>query len=307
MTTNGSAQPQRLDKLTNSARKRLALAGVDTPDLDAQLLVEYITNTTRLDLISRPELMVDGESARKLGFLLERRISGEPVHRIIGMREFYGLPFRLTCETLEPRPDTESLVELVTPFIEKLINQHGSVDVLDMGTGTGAIIITLLHKFKKMHGIGLDQSADALATARINAAINGVSNRFAALKSDWLAEVSGKFHLIISNPPYIPRQEIATLSPEVRDYDPVVALDGGIDGLDFYRALAKGGTEFLYEDGMIAVEIGAGQCDDVSAIFEQAGFDLLNTAIDLGGHRRALIFGTRRCDEKTFLTSKKHF
>lgn len=286
----------------NSARKRLALAGVDTPDLDAQLLVEYITNTTRVDLISRPELLIDGESAQKLDWVLQRRIAGEPVHRIIGMREFYGLPFRLSRETLEPRPDTESLVELVTPFIEKLINGYGPIDVLDMGTGTGAIIITLLHKFEKMRGIGVDKSTDALATARINAAINGVSNRFAALKSDWLTNVSGKFHLIISNPPYIPRQEIATLSPEVRDYDPVAALDGGIDGLDFYRELAKGGAEFLYKDGVIAVEIGANQFDDVSLIFGQAGFNLLNSASDLGGHRRALVFTIGRCDEKTFLS-----
>lgn len=286
----------------NSARKKLALAGVDTPDLDAQLLVEHVTNTTRLDLISRPELPIAGDAVMELDLVLERRMAGEPVHRIIGMREFYGLPFRLSCETLEPRPDTESLVELVTPFIEKLINQHGPIEVLDMGTGTGAIIITLLHKFEQTYGIGVDKSADALATARINAAINGVSNRFAALESDWFANVSGKFHLIISNPPYIPREEIETLSPEVRDYDPVAALDGGIDGLDFYRDLAKRGAEFLYRDGMIAVEIGANQFDEVSLIFGQAGFSLLNTACDLGGHRRALIFTNGRCDEKTFLS-----
>lgn len=301
MTENGSAQSQRLDSLMNSARKKLALAGVETPDLDAQLLVEYITKTTRVDLIARPELLIDGEAVVKLDLVLERRCAGEPVHRIIGMREFYGLPFRLSCETLEPRPDTESLIELVTPVVEQLINRHGPIEVLDMGTGTGAIIITLLHKFEKMRGIGVDKSVDALATARINAGINGVSNRFAALESDWWANVSGKFHLIVSNPPYIPRQEIATLSPEVRDYDPVAALDGGIDGLDFYRDLAKGGAEFLYRDGMIAVEIGANQFDQVSQIFRQAGFSLLNSACDLGGHRRALIFSNGRCDEKTFL------
>ncbi len=281
---------ERLDSLMASSRARLRAAELDTPDLDAELLVEWITGATRLDLISSPEKLIDEVQVVQLNDALERRIAGEPVHRIIGMREFYGLPFRLSPETLEPRPDTEALVELVSPYLEKLIAQHGRATTLDMGTGTGAIVISLLHQFEKLDGVGLDVAEGALAMARINAAMNGVSDRFAALKSDWFANVRGRFHLIVSNPPYIPHEEIADLSREVREHDPMAALDGGADGLDFYRALAKHAAEYLYKDGIVAVEIGAGQFDDVSVIFESADFHLINNASDLGGHRRAMVF-----------------
>ncbi|WP_254799279.1 peptide chain release factor N(5)-glutamine methyltransferase [Falsochrobactrum tianjinense] len=273
-----------------AARARLREACIDTPDLDARLLVEWATGATRLDLISTPEMTFDVTQVAQLDAALQRRIGGEPVHRIIGIREFHGLPFRLSPETLEPRPDTEALVELVMPHIEPLIERHGYADMLDMGTGTGAIAIALLHRFEKLHGVGLDISEGALAMARINAIANGVSERFAALKSDWFTNVSGKFHLIVSNPPYIPHEEIAELAREVREHDPLAALDGGIDGLDFYRALAQGATPYLYKHGMIAVEIGAGQFDDVHALFESGGFSFVDAASDLGGHRRAMIF-----------------
>jgi len=273
-----------------SSRARLREAGIDTPDLDAQLLVEWTTGATRLDLISWPEKLIDDDHVAQLNTALDHRIAGEPVHRIIGMREFYGLQFRLSPETLEPRPDTEALVELVSPYIEKLIEQHGRAMMLDMGTGTGAIVISLLHQFEKLNGIGLDVADGALAMARINATANGVSQRFAALKSDWFSNVSGRFHLIVSNPPYIPSKDIDDLSREVREHDPMAALDGGDDGLDFYRSLASEARGYLYKGGIVAVEIGAGQFDDVSAIFESADFHLTNEAIDLGGHRRAMVF-----------------
>jgi len=281
---------ERLDSLMASSRARLRAAELDTPDLDAQLLVEWVTGATRLELISSPERPIDELQVTQLNEALERRLAGEPVHRIIGMREFYGLPFRLSPETLEPRPDTEALVELVSSYLEKLIARHGWALMLDMGTGTGAIVISLLHQFEKLHGIGLDITEGALAMARINAAMNGVSDRFAALKSDWFSNVRGRFHLIVSNPPYIPHKDIADLSREVREHDPMAALDGGVDGLDFYRALAKHAAEYLYEDGIVAVEIGTGQFDDVSAAFESADFHLINGASDLGGHRRAMVF-----------------
>ncbi|MFD1199108.1 peptide chain release factor N(5)-glutamine methyltransferase [Brucella gallinifaecis] len=273
-----------------SSRLRLREAAIDTPDLDAQLLVEWATGAQLLDLVSWPEKLIDQEQIALLNEGLERRIAGEPVHRIIGVREFFGLPFRLSPQTLEPRPDTEVLVELVSPYVEKIIEQHGRALMLDMGTGTGAIVIALLHQFEKLNGIGLDVADGALAMARINAAANGVSRQFAALKSDWFANVSGKFHLIVSNPPYIPSKDIDDLSREVREHDPLAALDGGDDGLDFYRALASEACAYLYQNGIIAVEIGAGQFNDVKAIFERADCHLINSACDLGGHRRAMVF-----------------
>ncbi|OIS90661.1 protein-(glutamine-N5) methyltransferase, release factor-specific [Brucella cytisi] len=272
------------------ARTRLRAAELDTPDLDARLLVEWATGKTRLDLISAPEQLVDSAVIEKLSDALDRREKGEPAHRIMGVREFFGLPFRLSAATLEPRPDTEVLVELVIPALEALAVQKNTLELLDMGTGTGAIIISLLHRFERAHGIGLDMAEGALAMARINAVANGVCDRFAALKSDWFENVSGRFHLIVSNPPYIPHEDIAGLSREVREHDPLDALDGGSDGLNFYRALAQKAADHLYKQGMVAVEIGAGQFQDVEVLFESAGFSLAGHASDLGGHRRAMLF-----------------
>ncbi|PQA74314.1 peptide chain release factor N(5)-glutamine methyltransferase [Brucella oryzae] len=274
----------------SAARKQLRDVGLDTPDLDARLLVEWVTGATRLDLISTPEKLIDEERVAVLRSALKRRAAGEPVHRIIGMREFFGLPFQLSAATLEPRPDTEVLVELVIPALEALTAQKSTLELLDMGTGTGAIIISLLHRFECAHGIGLDMAEGALAMARINAVANGVGDRFAAFKSDWFQNVSGRFHLIVSNPPYIPHEDIAGLSREVREHDPLAALDGGADGLNFYRALAQKAADHLYKNGMVAVEIGAGQFQDVEALFESAGFSLAGHASDLGGHRRAMLF-----------------
>ncbi|NKC50936.1 peptide chain release factor N(5)-glutamine methyltransferase [Ochrobactrum cytisi] len=272
------------------ARTRLRAAELDTPDLDARLPVEWATGKTRLDLISAPEQLVDSAVIEKLSDALDRREKGEPAHRIMGVREFFGLPFRLSAATLEPRPDTEVLVELVIPALEALAVQKNTLELLDMGTGTGAIIISLLHRFERAHGIGLDMAEGALAMARINAVANGVCDRFAALKSDWFENVSGRFHLIVSNPPYIPHEDIAGLSREVREHDPLDALDGGSDGLNFYRALAQKAADHLYKQGMVAVEIGAGQFRDVEVLFESAGFSLAGHASDLGGHRRAMLF-----------------
>ncbi len=283
----------RLDLLMTDARARLRAAELDTPDLDARILVEWATGKTRLDLISAPEQFVDSAAVEALSDALDRREKGEPVHRIMGIREFFGLPFRLSPATLEPRPDTEVLVELVIPALEEIAVQNGTLELLDMGTGTGAIIISLLHRFERAHGIGLDMAEGALAMARINAVANGVGDRFAALKSDWFQNVSGRFHLIVSNPPYIPHEDIAGLSREVREHDPLAALDGGADGLNFYRALAQKAADHLYKDGMVAVEIGAGQFQDVQALFESAGFSLAGDASDLGGHRRAMLFAHR--------------
>lgn len=288
----------RLDQLFADARTRLRAAGVDTPELDARLLVEWATGTTRLHLISTPEMVIPSEIADKLGSILARRVAGEPVHRIIGSRAFYGLQFRLSAETLEPRPDTEALIDLVVPHLEKMVEANGIADILDMGTGTGAIAITLATRFERLRAVGVDIAPGALATARLNAHDTDVSSRFAALQSDWYANVRGRFDLIVSNPPYIPHHDIAELSREVREHDPLAALDGGSDGLDFYRALALGASDYLYKGGMIAVEIGAGQADDVERIFAQSDYQLKEVASDLGGHKRALLFVAKSAETR---------
>ncbi|MFK4824886.1 peptide chain release factor N(5)-glutamine methyltransferase [Paenochrobactrum sp. BZR 588] len=284
------ADVMQLGQMFAQMRDTFQAAGLENPAFDARLLTEWATVTSRMDMISRPEQVIDEEKIALWQSALERRLNGEPVYRIIGSRAFWGLEFQLSKETLEPRPDTEALIELVLPVLQKKADDKQVVDVLDMGTGTGIIAITLLHQCAKARCVAVDIAHDALSTARINAENAGVSSRFAAIHSDWFANVSGRYDMITSNPPYIPHHEIAALSREVKEYDPVAALDGGADGLDFYRALAQHGANHLYEDGVIAIEIGAGQLSDVELIFNHYDFKLACSNKDLGGHERALLF-----------------
>jgi release factor glutamine methyltransferase len=279
-----------LAALYRRARQKLTDAGVETPALDARLLVEHFSGTTRTQAITEPERVVDASAVASLDEALSRRISGEPVHRILGFREFYGLKLELSPETLEPRPDTETLVEAALPFVKAAIARGGKCRILDLGTGTGAIALALLSAASTATATGVDISDDALATATRNAARLGLADRFTPLKSDWFSEISGRYDVIVSNPPYISFDDLRTLQVEVRDFDPVRALDGGGDGLDAYRAIASQAHAYLEPDGAIAVEIGSTQKSEVNGIFAEAGFALVGAFCDLAGNDRALIF-----------------
>ncbi|MGU3573892.1 peptide chain release factor N(5)-glutamine methyltransferase [Brucellaceae bacterium C25G] len=283
-------QPITLGQMFAQMRDAFAAGQLENPAFDARLLTEWASATSRMDMVSDPDQLIDAEKVSLWHSVLQRRLKGEPVHRIMGKRSFWGLEFHLSEATLEPRPDTEALIELVLPSLQKKAAENHVVDVLDMGTGTGIIAITLLHQCPQARCVAVDIAEDALSTARINAENAGVSSRFAALHSDWFANVRGRYDVITSNPPYIPHHEIAALSREVREYDPVTALDGGLDGLDFYRSLASHAVNHLQDDGLVAVEIGAGQLPDVDAIFNGHGFKLLQIVKDLGQHERALLF-----------------
>jgi release factor glutamine methyltransferase len=279
-----------LAALHRIARARLSDAGIVDAALDARLLVEELTGTTRTDLLARPEMNVSAEAAEKLSAALARRAAGEPVHRILGAREFYGLRLALSPDTLEPRPDTEALVDLALPVARNVCDERGTCRILDLGTGTGAIALALLSAEPRASAAATDIAPGALATAKANAEALGLAARITFVRSDWFSEVEGTFDLIVSNPPYIPSAEIATLSPEVRGFDPLRALDGGADGLGPYRIIARDSGAHLGGDGAIAVEIGAGQGTDVTGIFAQSGFRLAGSRRDLGGHERALCF-----------------
>jgi release factor glutamine methyltransferase len=282
------AEPVELGETMRRAKRRLEEAGIDSAEIDARLIVEHMTRTTRLDLIARPDQLVAGPHVEAIDAALARRAAREPVHRILGAREFYGLPMRISAETLEPRPDTEILVDAVLAVAAK-----GSLRILDLGTGTGAILIALLAERPQAAGVAVDISGDALETARANADLNGVATRFSALKSDWFANVTGEFDVIVSNPPYIATRKMADLDLDVRGFDPQRALDGGPDGLDCYRAIAAGAGRHLRSEGSVGVEIGHDQKDAVTAIFEDAGFTRHAIRKDLGGNDRALIFRQR--------------
>ena len=263
---------------------------LDNADLDARLLVEFITSTTRKDEILNPDFQVGNDALQRLDKAIVERLNGKPVYRIIGKREFYGIEFHLSADTLEPRDDTEALVDLVLPEIRSIADRYGEAKIVDMGTGTGAIAIALLANVDGLKATAVDISDDALKTASLNAENARVADRFSSLKSDWFSGFSGTFDMIISNPPYIPENQISTLATEVKKYDPLRALSGGKDGLQFYRKLAEESRLFLKPHGMIAVEIGKSQEKDVIALFSENGFELKKTRKDLNGILRALLF-----------------
>ena len=269
-----------------AARKSLIAADIDGSALDARLLLQAASGLAHEDIVAWPEKVLDGDAVAKFSEYLKRRLAHEPVSRILGTREFYGRSFQVTPAVLDPRADTEALVELV---LERHSNKP--MRVLDIGTGSGAILITLLSERPAFEGVAVDVSPEALHVAKVNGLANGVSGRMHLHQGSWFDGLEGRFDLIVSNPPYIPHGDIAGLDVDVKDHDPHLALDGGADGLFAYRAIAADAGRFLAAKGEIAVEIGAGQQEDVAAIFGAHFLNLLASRKDLGGHVRALIFG----------------
>ena len=263
---------------------RLRAAGGDTPALDARLLVEAVIGGGGTE----DDALLGDQAAADLGNFAARRLAGEPVWRILGEREFWGLTFKLSPATLEPRPDTETLVEAALDSLRE--RREEALSILDLGTGTGCLLIAILSEFRQAKGLGIDLSGEACEVAAANALANGVSDRAAFRECDWMKGLDGRFDLIVSNPPYIPGGEIPGLDVGVRDYDPLLALDGGVDGLDPYRRFARELPQFLAPGGIVIFEIGAGQEPDVSALMRSEGFRYHGARKDLGGHERALIF-----------------
>ena len=222
-----------------------------------------------------------------------RRHGGANASRFTGYSAaavFFGLDLALSPETLEPRPDTETLVTAALPLTRATVSETGSCRIVDLGTGSGAICLALLSEVDGATGLGTDISAAALATAEENAARNGLSGRFRTRCGNWFEAVEGTFDLIVSNPPYIPKADLQMLDPEVRDFDPHIALDGGQDGLDAYRAIAARAVQHLAPRGHIVVETGFDQHDAVCAVFEAQGFAPASRIKDFGGHDRVLVF-----------------
>jgi release factor glutamine methyltransferase len=218
-----------------------------------------------------------------------QRLSGKPVDRIIGWRGFWTLDLGLNAATLSPRPDTETLVEAALAWLRANPPPHAPL-LLDLGTGTGAILLALLSELPDATGLGIDIAEQAVEMAQLNAARHNLATRVRFQIGNWFEGLTYPFDLIVSNPPYIRRHEIAALAAEVRSHDPVIALDGGDDGLDAYRAIAVQARRFLSPGGAIVLEIGAGQAQDVTAIFSKDGFMAGPRRKDLGGHERALVF-----------------
>lgn len=263
--------------------RRFEAAGIENAALEARWLVEQLVGRN-----VEASSLIDAEVSARLEDAAARRLAGEPLWRVIGEREFWGLPFRLSPDTLEPRPDSETLIEAALETLGP--RRHDPLAILDLGTGTGCLLLAMLHECPAARGVGIDLSAGACETARANAAANGLGARAEIRQGAWTQGLEGRFELILSNPPYIPSGEIAGLSREVRDHDPLLALDGGVDGLGPYRIFAQTLPDHLAPGGTVVLEIGAGQEDDVVAIMREGGFVWHGSRRDLGGHPRALIF-----------------
>ncbi|PYE24769.1 [protein release factor]-glutamine N5-methyltransferase [Rhizobium sp. PP-CC-3A-592] len=283
-----------IDSLLADVRAALRQADFDDPAQEARILVGGLLGLTPTGLMSRGGDIVAADKAALIRGGIARRLAREPLHRILGARDFYGLTLSLSPETLEPRPDTETLVEAMLPHVRATVARVGQCRILDLGTGTGAICLALLSEVAEATGVGVDLSEDALATAAANAQAHGLSDRFRTMRSDWFGTIEGRYHLIVSNPPYIRSDIIDRLDPEVRLFDPMLALDGGTDGLDAYRMIAAHAAAFLEDEGMVGLEIGFDQKDSVTQIFDAEGFERTAFLRDLGGNDRVLVF--RRAD-----------
>jgi release factor glutamine methyltransferase len=266
-------------------RRTLSEAGFETAALDARLLLLDALGISATDLITGPDVPLTPEQAEALASFTQRRLNHEPVARIIGVREFWGLPFRLSPETLVPRPDTETLVETA---LDLLPDRQAPLRLVDFGTGSGCILVALLHELPQATGLGVDLSLGALVTARTNATDNRVGNRCHFALSRWADAVSGPFDLIVSNPPYIASGVIPTLDQEVREHDPKLALDGGPDGLEPYRILLGEAERLLAPGGLLVVEIGYDQAKALSRLAGLSGLEILRVAHDLSGNPRCV-------------------
>jgi release factor glutamine methyltransferase len=268
---------------------RFNAEGIDSAELDVRMLVGAALNLDLTGLIAAAARRVTATEAARIAGFARRRIDGEPVARILGHKEFWGLKLQLSPETLVPRPDTETVVELALAMLRAAPIPDTRLRVADIGTGSGAILLALLHELPEAFGIGTDVSIAALRTARRNAADLELAERAAFVACDYAASLSGPFDLIVSNPPYVRSTDIADLANEVRYHDPHLALDGGTDGLDAYRALIPQAARLLGPGGALVVEAGRGQSSDVEGLMTAAGLTPAGPpGADLAGVLRAV-------------------
>jgi release factor glutamine methyltransferase len=269
------------------AATRLGKAGIERPQAEARILLEAASGRGRGQIIAFPEHVLTAAQWETFESQVSRRCAREPISRILGNREFWSLQFAVGPATLDPRPDSETLVAAV---LARIPDRNAALAILDLGTGTGCLLLALTSELPQARGVGIDIDAAARDTAAANAAALGLGARAEFRLGDWARDISAQFDVIVSNPPYIESLAIDGLAPEVAQYDPRGALDGGPDGLSAYRALIPQAAQRLKSGGLIALEIGAGQGPAVRALAMDAGLTDLGSAQDLAGIERCLLF-----------------
>lgn len=263
--------------------------GIETAQRDARLLLLHAAGIEHMDLLRAPREPLGVEAARLLQDHVSKRKTRVPVARIFGEWEFWSLPFSLVAESLVPRPDSETVVAAALIALKERRHANDGLRVLDLGTGSGCLLISLLHEMKGATGVGVDIVPETITIARHNAERNGVADRSTFQQADWGAGITGPFDLIVSNPPYIVESVIDTLEPEVRVHDPRLALSGGEDGLQAYRAIADALPALLSPGGVVALEIGSDQAETVPAIYRARGYEIEGPFADFGARPRAII------------------
>jgi release factor glutamine methyltransferase len=269
-----------------AAADRLAAAGIEEPRRDARLLLAAALGVGQGALLAGDDRQVDVEAAARFAAHVARRAAREPVSRILGVREFWSLPFRLTPATLDPRPDSEALIEAA---LETVPDRDAPLRLLDLGTGSGCLLLALLSELPNATGIGIDRDPAALVAAAENAAALGLASRAAFRRGDWGRGLAERFDLVVANPPYIAEEEVARLAPEVALYEPRGALAGGVDGLDAYRLLAPQLGGLLCDGGRAVLEFGHGQHDAVAGLIGAGGLEIRGFRYDLGGTVRCVV------------------
>ncbi len=271
-------------------------AGVDTPELDARILVAEAAGISRTALIAGPERPLSQSDLALIAEYENRRLQREPVSRILGRREFRTLSLEIDAATLDPRPDTEIVVDAVVTLANENVERRPCPHVLDLGTGSGAILLAALTELPGATGVGTDIEPGALQVAMRNAERAGVAHRAEFQWADWLTGVTGTFDIVVSNPPYIAGGDIASLEPEVARFDPSLALDGGPDGMSAYRAILAGAGPALRPKGWVVLEVGNGQAPAVIALCRRYGFgadEHPRIWVDLGGRTRCVAARSR--------------
>lgn len=270
---------------------RLTESGVDLPRLDARLLLAAVMETDVAQVIGWPERTIGQDLIRRYETSIARRAAREPVSRILGHREFWGLELAIAPATLDPRPETETLVEAV---LARLPDRGAGLDILDLGTGSGCLLLALLTELPNAVGLGVDLSFEAICLARENARRLGLAPRCRFVVGNWCESLSGEWKVIVSNPPYIIRSAIPELAPEVSLFDPHMALSGGEDGLEAYRGLTAALPRHLAPGGLFALEVGAGKADAVAALMSGDGLTVTGRVRDLSGVERCIL-GSANC------------
>ena len=279
-----------LSELQKKITKILAEGGIETNSLDARIILREIFNFDEKELILNSDLILSESKISKVQKIITRRLNFEPVSKIFGKRDFYNSTFSISNDVLDPRPETENIVEIANNFIL----EKGYESFIDLGTGSGCIILSILKENKNLTAVGVDISIDAIDIAKKNSKDMNLEKRSSFLVSNWLSSIYNSYDLIISNPPYIPSDEIITLSKTVNNFDPLISLDGGQDGLKCYKEIAQDINRVINKNGRVILEIGYNQAHDVIKIFESKEFKLLKIYNDINGLNRILTFESKK-------------